>query len=361
MDRPLTKAGLRIQEALDSPVAFGRPSTDEEKKVFSDQTNKTHTLYSYGLASKQRFVVDIPYSKKPVFVLRPMQESNQLPSLREVHWEPDSQLGKEGKGKFTFFFKKGRTIKSLYEELLQNSSIWERMFTVYQEHVKRMDAKRAILAELKAKEAEKLVRVPVVEQRPESLSKTINQTTGVRPVFRKKLPNRRLHPQEIDIYTLLESPIQQICEPSAKERKLFPDEKSGIFRRFDLKSGQSFIGCIDEEEVLFKPLNNSKKLPYLEQIRYEPMMVDEKKELDCFVSLNEDRPKECFLYLRILGPFDGKKVIPHPLSEKALEIQTALIDLKRAQEKFNKVLGVQEDKKDHNIIQQKLNERRQNG
>jgi len=360
MDRPLTKAGVRIQEALDSPIAFGRPSTDEERETFSDQKDKTHALYSYGLASKQRFVLDIPYSKKPVFVLRPMSDHNLLPTLREVRWIPDPELGKEGKGTFTFFFKPGRVTKKLYEELLQNSSIWERAFTVYKEHVKRMDAKRAILAEFKAKEAEKLANASAVEEKIKPLPK-IDQTTDARPMFRKKLPNRRLRPQEVDIYTLLESPIQQMCEPSAKERKLFPEEKGGIFRRFDLKSGQSFIGCISEEEVLFKPLNNSKKLPYLEEIRYTPIIVDEKKELNCSVSLSEARPKECFLYLRILGPFDGKNIVPHPLSEKAQEIQSAMVDLRLAQEKFNKALCVQEDQKDHNLIQQKLKERRQNG
>ncbi len=208
------------------------------------------------------------------------------------------------------------------------------------------------------------------------------------------------------IRKILSAPVSFIRPSNEKERVLFPDEKEGWFYTFGLASGQQFVGFIPDDinpRFHFRPVPEHNFLPELREIQYDynakiyygPGPI-ERKNVRCLVSEGVSLQDKEF-YDKCSGAKESQDpagYIPvsdeqkkqffapfhsHQLYEKAVAVKDCLVDQREAQHaisvaektmnynknklmcaqtELNKILTHQETNQQ---IQQKLNERRQNG
>ena len=204
--------------------------------------------------------------------------------------------------------------------------------------------------------------------------------------------------------------VSFVREATSEEAKIFSDKKEAWFYTFGLTSGQQFVGAIFDHKdprVNFRPVPEHNLLPNLKEILwgYDAQIYfgpgpDERRIIKVLVTSGTPEEEQGFyetcpgakgpepLFNYNGGPdfgvhrtSDGGRRFfkSHPLRDTALELKKCLIQQREALKAISvaeKTLIYNKDKlsvaqkelsqiltpkKENHLIQQKLNERRQNG
>ena len=181
-----------------------------------------------------------------------------------------------------------------------------------------------------------------------------------------------------DIKHILCAPLSFVRRCTEEEKKIFSDQQEGWFFTFGLASEQVFVGHISQKEqsYVFRPLTGP--IWDLQEIHWKRKgrVEDLGYTTACQMREGVDKEKKD-LYEEILAPkpeksdrFPVTKVAfkyysYHPLLEKAYYLQMALWECVRAKRALldsqKHVENLLVSQKQNNIVQQKLNKRRQNG
>ena len=176
------------------------------------------------------------------------------------------------------------------------------------------------------------------------------------------------------IKQLLSAPVKFPVHPATEEeKKVFSDKpgakKDGYFYRFELTSGQAFVGYLDTEvrEAFFRPVNNLDTLSNLKEVYYFSKYFYSKPELVSRVVLADGcSQEESAAYgevfdsrFRNLSDFDAVRMENHALGQVTAKMFGPLCEMEYA-----KTLALSAHKKLKTVltgqpeIQQKQQERR---
>ena len=145
------------------------------------------------------------------------------------------------------------------------------------------------------------------------------------------------------LHGILKADVVSVKVATPEERRVFSDQKKGIFRTFELINGLKFVGRIDtdKKEFTFRPVHSPFE-KMLEEVHYRPTdyykgAVYSPPIYTCSISVTKTvTPLERKIYDEIFNPsndfsrpeFFGVKFIQHPLCLKALEILSRTTKIK---------------------------------
>lgn len=182
------------------------------------------------------------------------------------------------------------------------------------------------------------------------------------------------------IKQILSTPVALLRPSDNKEKGAFSDKQDGWFYTLALKSGQSFVVCLDKKEEIFtlRPQNNL--LPNLTQIEWKKRHAYDDLGYDTTCTTTASASKEeKAAYAEILTPISDerpnsltkvffKHYLYPPLLERMIELKSALTvcenlqqTLAKAQKKLHSLQVTGEKSPINQSIQKKQQERRQNG